>query len=499
MGRLAAVAAAFIAACFLARLGAAESLSAVPAEARFALLKSELTAEVAKGTFPSLAIAVIQDGKVLWAEAYGWADKEEKISAGVDTRYALASVGKSITATAMMTLVENRKVKLSDPVAKVLGKDAFQVLSGGTGPTIRQLLDMTSGIPHGALTYNQGLAPSEADLLSRRAFVVFRPGTVFHYSNFSIAFADRVIEKVTGSDFGSVLRTRVFEPLGMSNATLELDAGKSAAAARYDEDGKRIGRIETMPRSSRAMNASLSDMVGYAAYFLKTPMEDQKRILSDASIDALLNERPNVPGARLALGWGSLDIGEGRKWIVSSGNDMGVQASITLLPHARAGVVVLTNKSGYEADEIGIRAADTVVPGFAAAAAKIIKSFEANAEPFQAPTDWVGKWVGTIKAKDRDIPASVTIGSDSAIKVALDGQYPTLLDEATLTDGMLTGAFLGKVPLEEMVDRYHRVELGLLMNGDTLSGFALVNFRSDRGKFEIPTFMTLTRQATSKP
>lgn len=156
------------------------SVAAVPTPAQFNAIKSEIRTRVAKGEFPSFAIGVIQGNTVFWAETLGWADREAHVAATPETAYGLASLGKSITATAMMTLVEQGKVGLDATVAKIIQPDRLTIYEGRTDrPTLRQLLNMTAGIPHGALTYT---APetatqiTEAQVLRNRALVVFPPG-----------------------------------------------------------------------------------------------------------------------------------------------------------------------------------------------------------------------------------------------------------------------------------------------------------------------------------
>jgi CubicO group peptidase (beta-lactamase class C family) len=430
----------------------------VEPDKRFEALRRELEARVAKQEFVSLSIGVLQAGRIVWAESFGWADREAGVPATAETRYGLASLGKSITATAMMTLVERKRVRLDDDVRRHLGPAFLSRYVDGE-PTIRQLLNMTSGIPHGAMTYEQVAAPSEQDALSRRAIVVFKPGAVFHYSNFSYAVADRVIEKAAAGSFGDYLAQSVFAPLDMRQASLSEPAGQTRAAGRYDGEGKRIAPIESLPRNSRGMNASLSDLLKYTAFNLNTLQPGQKRILPAAALNALHYARGDAPGSHVALGWGSIDLPGGQRWLVTNGQDLGVQSIVTLLPSAKAGVAILANTTGGQVDEIAIRTADLVAPGFAAAALAAIERLEAASSAFRAGPEWSGIWKGQVKAAGRDIPVVTVFQEDGQIRIALDGQYPTLLDEARVTKDMLTGAFLGKLPLEEATDRYHRIEL----------------------------------------
>jgi CubicO group peptidase (beta-lactamase class C family) len=88
----------------------------------FAAVKSFVTDEVQSGKVPSLALAVSRHGRILWEDAFGFANKESQVLATPHTRYHLASVPKTFTAAAIMKLQERGALKLDDPVNRYLGK-----------------------------------------------------------------------------------------------------------------------------------------------------------------------------------------------------------------------------------------------------------------------------------------------------------------------------------------------------------------------------------------
>ena len=140
-------------------LGAAEGIpckAVVSTPARFSAIEEEIRACVTKGEFPSLAIGVVQDGKIIWAETFGWADRERRVAATPQTAYGLASLGKSITATAVMTLVEQGKVGLDMTVGKIIQPDRLEIYEGSS-----RLISFSLGRPldeSPILTYSPDLA-----------------------------------------------------------------------------------------------------------------------------------------------------------------------------------------------------------------------------------------------------------------------------------------------------------------------------------------------------
>jgi CubicO group peptidase (beta-lactamase class C family) len=469
-----------------------------PLDPRLDGAKSAIKTLVDDGTLVSAAIGVIKNGDIIWAEAFGDADRESGKPADIHSAYGIASMGKAITATAVMTLVDANELDLDTDISQLLGPDSVRVYAGDRAPTVRELLNMTAGVPHGALTYFGGTPPTGDAVLDAQSFVAFAPGTVFHYSNFSVALAERVIEKASGAKFDDYLAEAIFKPLGMTDATIGADA--PTTVARYGANSSRFDPLTPYPRSSRQISASLSDLLKFAAAQLRTPLSGQDAILSSASLDAMQNERSGVAGAHLALGIANFDLGDGRRWLISSGNDMGVQSSMTLLPEAKLGVVFITNSSGYQADEIGLMVADALAPGFLAEAVGVINAFEGRTTPFQPAADWTGRWSGAIESARGNIPVSIAINSEGGVDIFYDGAPPQPAGELAVRDGMLTGVFEGELPLIEAPESPHRIEFSLVMDAAApdagrLAGFVLANFRTARGKFEIPAPISLHRTA----
>lgn len=151
---------------------------------------------------PSVAVAVAKDGRIVWEDAIGWANREKRIPATVNTSYALASLSKPITATGLMVLVERGRVNLDAPVNSYLGTAKLAVAADANGATIRRVLSHTAGLPlHSHFFYSdRGYSPPSMDETIRRyGNLVFPPGRVFEYSNLGYGIISHVIERVSGS------------------------------------------------------------------------------------------------------------------------------------------------------------------------------------------------------------------------------------------------------------------------------------------------------------
>lgn len=118
-------------------------------KAEFKELRNELESRVKNKELPSISVGVTRGGKLLWKESFGFADLEKGIAATSDTIYALGSLSKSITGTAVFKLVETRKIDLDRPISDYLRSMDIEYKAGDPkGYKVFHLLNMGAGIPH---------------------------------------------------------------------------------------------------------------------------------------------------------------------------------------------------------------------------------------------------------------------------------------------------------------------------------------------------------------
>src|SRR6266513_5336418 len=173
------------------------------------------------GQFNGAAL-VADNGKVIYEKGLGLANMEWNIPNGPDTKFRLGSITKQFTATLILQLVEQGKIKLDGKLSDYLPdyrKDT------GAKVTIHNLLSHTSGVP----SYTS--LPGFFSNVSRNPFAVndfikkyasgdleFEPGTRFVYSYSGYFLLGAIIEKVTGKPYEQVLKENIFDPLGMKNS-----------------------------------------------------------------------------------------------------------------------------------------------------------------------------------------------------------------------------------------------------------------------------------------
>ena len=168
---------------------------------------------------PGLSLAVIKEGKVILAKGYGLANVEHNVPAKPETIYQSGSLGKQFTATAVMLLVEEGKLRLDDKITKYLDGTP----QAWKGITVRHLLTHTSGIKnYGPEDLNYRQDYTEKELLHKVVSLPmdFAAGEKWSYSNTGYMLLGIVIRRASGEFYGDYLRKRVFTPLGMKTARI---------------------------------------------------------------------------------------------------------------------------------------------------------------------------------------------------------------------------------------------------------------------------------------
>jgi N-acyl-D-aspartate/D-glutamate deacylase/CubicO group peptidase (beta-lactamase class C family) len=180
-------------------------------------------AQMAAQRIPGLAVAVIRGGQVLKAQGYGLANVEHDVPVTPETIFQSGSLGKQFTAAAVMLMVEDGTLALTDPLIKFYpgGPAAWRDV------TIRHLLTHTSGIPDyndGRLDYRRDYTEDDLARFASEQPLHFSPGAEWKYSNTAYILLGAIVRKASGRFYGDVLRDRVFAPLGMTTARVISEA-----------------------------------------------------------------------------------------------------------------------------------------------------------------------------------------------------------------------------------------------------------------------------------
>jgi D-alanyl-D-alanine carboxypeptidase len=299
---------------------------------------------------PSASVAVVKNGRLVHANAYGAAKLEPRASATRDMRYAIGSISKQFTAAAILLLQQEGKLSLDDPVSRFIPG-----LTRGNEVTVRQLLSHTSGYqdfwPQDyvmPMMLNSVTPQSIADRWAKQP-LDFDPGARWQYSNTNYTLAGMVVEKAAGMPFFQFVRTRILEPVGLTSAS-DFDASPRAVnATGYLRYG--LGPLRPAPDvgpgwmwGAGMLAMTASDLAKWDISIIK------QSLLKPESYRALENDVHLNNGAGTGYGLGvDVAMQNGRFMIEHSGEVSGFTAENIVFPDDSVAIVVLTNQDAAPA------------------------------------------------------------------------------------------------------------------------------------------------------
>lgn len=313
---------------------------------------------------PGLSVAIVRNNQPVLSKGYGFSNLEHGIKATDQTIYGIASVTKVFTAMAVLVLVEDGKLALSDTIGQFLAgiPVAWRPI------TIRQLLNHTSGISSFS-TYQKIPCPVGKDV---REYVrgdawkevaclplEFPPGEDWSYGDTGYYLLGLIIEQVSGKKYEEFLKKRIFDPLGMNHTRLmsyrELIPGRADGYSFENNQYTLAPRFEIDEFANGGIVSSVSDMARLHVAFTSERILKKKTWQDMWSKTALSGGR----GLRnYGLGFG-LSSYKGKERVGhNGGGGLGFSTALTHFPGEGVTVILLTNvnlpegRSGALANEI---------------------------------------------------------------------------------------------------------------------------------------------------
>ena len=277
-------------------------------EREFAAAVRGFLEELAKADEFSGVVLVARNGRVLFHEAYGYADREKKVPNRKDTKFNLGSINKNFTRLAIHQLADRGKLSLEDPIKKFLPD--YPNAQAAEKVTVRYLLGMTSGIgdffgarydatPKEKIRALRDYLPLFADRP-----LEFEPGTNNRYSNGGYVVLGLIIEKASGQDYYDYVRENIFKPCGMSDTdSYPRDADVPNLARGYAREGRagkgRVLNHATLPGRGSSAGGGYStagDLLKYVQ-----ALKDGKIALPDSASGLAI--AGGAPGINSTLDW----------------------------------------------------------------------------------------------------------------------------------------------------------------------------------------------------
>jgi CubicO group peptidase (beta-lactamase class C family) len=341
---------------------------------RLARLTEVFKQEVDQGKLPGAVMMVARKGRLVYAEAFGMQDKGKGTPMSRDTIFRIYSMTKPLASTALMMLVEEGKVQLTDPVSKFLpafkgqqvsvaqadstfARVNYTLVPAAREMTIQDLLRHTSGLAYGEITQNapvksaytkagvyksgidyeaRDLAPQEQVEQLGKAPLAHQPGTVWEYS-LAVDVQGRVVEAVSGKRLADFMDERIFKPLKMTDTGFWVPSAKMGRLAEPLPTDPASGLpnklidVSAAPKNDSG-GSTAGDYLRYCQAMLNGGQLDGARILSRSTVQLMTSDHlgtriatPVQPG-ELLLGTPGYTFGLG--FAVRQGNGVaGVHGS----------------------------------------------------------------------------------------------------------------------------------------------------------------------------
>src|SRR5687767_4464774 len=276
-------------------IGAAREMTASDVES---FLDGLVPSQLDRDDIAGAVIAIVKDGKVLFAKGYGYADTTNKSRVTVDTLFRPGSISKLFTWTAVMQLVEQGKLDLDVDVNRYLD---FKIPDTYPQPiTMRHMMTHTPGfeedgrdlIGHDTTT----MVPLGRWLVTHIPGRVRPPGTYSSYSNYATALAGYVVERVAGMPFDDYVEQRILAPLGMAQTTSRQPLPAKLAGGMSGGFSWKGGRFErekfevVHPAPAGSFASSATDMARFMLAHLGNGAYNGQRVLADSTV-ALMHRR----------------------------------------------------------------------------------------------------------------------------------------------------------------------------------------------------------------
>jgi D-alanyl-D-alanine carboxypeptidase len=330
-------------------------LRAIPRPAEFALphmSQSELIAALRKTLDEDSAadrffgaVLVAKDGKPIFAQAYGLADREHKVPNALKTQFRIGSMNKMFTATSILQLAETGKLGLDDSVGKYLNDYPNKDIA--TKVTIRQLLTHTGGTGD---IFGPDFEKHRLELRTLQDYIKlygnrspqFEPGSRWEYSNYGFILLGAIIEKVSGQSYYDYVREHVYAPAGMTSSGSEPEEvsvpDRSIGYTRM-AGSELHPNTDTLPyrgTSAGGGYSTVEDLLRFA-----NALEDHK-LLNAEFTDILTTGKVDARGARYAFGFEDQMI-NGVRCFGHGGGAPGMNGDLEICPGPGYVVAVLAN------------------------------------------------------------------------------------------------------------------------------------------------------------
>jgi CubicO group peptidase (beta-lactamase class C family) len=343
-------------------------------ESKLEQIRSFVDSMLAKSKSPSIAVSIVHDGELIFADGFGYRNLTDSLPATENTLYAIGSCTKAFTATAAGMLVEDGVLDWDEPVRTYLPDFKLHDDFASEQMTARDLLCHRSGLPRHDMVWYTGNDTRE-NLMERLAHLEptkpFR--YTFQYQNLMYMAAGYLVGQLSSSTWEQVVQERLLDPLEMTRTVFTIEAMTStddyALPYTWDQDSL----IEIPYRHldgvapAGSINSSVTDMANWMIMQLGSGKYNGNEIVKASTLRETHQPQIPIPGGNAyterqnnsyGLGW-FVEVYRGQRMVQHGGGIDGFSAWVVLLPEDGLGICCLTNRDATMLNTVtALRAAD---------------------------------------------------------------------------------------------------------------------------------------------
>jgi len=321
-------------------------------------LEQWIAEQMQAGHVPGLALAIVRDLEVIYCHGWGVTSVEDGgLPVTPRTLFRIGSITKSMTATAVMRLVEEGKLDLDRPVSEYIPWLAFSRADAAGEITLRRLLSHSAGLPTDHVPFGRrGLEGLEAYMrqdVPAYSFIA-PPGELYSYSNPGVRIAGYVAQVVGGRPYTELMQDLVFDPLQMTRTTFDPTVAMTYPAAQ-SHDLAADGTLSVQHRyaddsggyPSGGVISTVLDLTHFAVMQMDGGRFGGRQILAAESVAEM--QRPQVD--RYTAGDGAYGLGldldtyKGQRRVSHNGSISTFGSRLVMLPGEGAAVVLFVNRA----------------------------------------------------------------------------------------------------------------------------------------------------------
>lgn len=323
-------------------------------------LARQLPTLMAHDSVPGVAVAVVQDGAIVWSQGYGYADIARRTPVTPQTVFQVASISKSLAAWGVMRLVERGAIDLDAPIDRYLTRWHLPATDSGMyrdEVTIRRVLSHTAGL---SLSGYPGFDPDSGPLPTIEAslsgntngagdvHVAFRPGARWQYSGGGYTMLQLLIEERSGRTFIEYMRSEVLEPLGMRSSSYDwLPRLRARTATGYDHGERQLPNYRFTALAAAGLYTTVEDLARFVAAAMPGVRGEPvgRGVVRPETLAEMLEPEPHSenPYGRYGFGYIVDTLSNGVRLALHTGGNRGWRSLYVVMPERRAGLAVLTN------------------------------------------------------------------------------------------------------------------------------------------------------------